>query len=155
MRTQLEGGCHCGHIRYKANLDKLEAVYCHCKMCQKSFGNIFATFFYVPENEFSWEKNEPTYFDSSKFAKRGFCQKCGTPISFEYAGSSGINLSVGSLDEPNKVKPVKHYGVESRQSNWHKTDDLPEEKTEDSDEYVEKWKQAYGKDSSPGIITSS
>lgn len=152
MKYNVTGGCHCGSIRYSAEIDKLEAVYCHCRMCQKSFGNIFATFFSVFKSDVRWITKEPAYFHSSKLAKRGFCPDCGTPISFGYHDSDHIDLSVGSLDKPEQMKPVSHFGVESRLIAFHKPDDLPETRTEDGKNYVTKWKEIYGEESDPGPI---
>ena len=37
----LAGGCQCGRTRYE--LDRLgRASICHCRMCQRAFGNAFA-----------------------------------------------------------------------------------------------------------------
>jgi hypothetical protein len=29
------GGCHCGKIRYRVEVEKLEAVQCNCSICSK------------------------------------------------------------------------------------------------------------------------
>lgn len=155
MKYKVSGGCHCGAIRYEADIDALEAVYCHCRMCQKSFGNIFATLFTTSKSDVRWLTREPAYFHSSKLAKRGFCPECGTPISFEYHEYDFLDLSVGSLDEPEKMKPICHFGVESRLNSFHKPDDLPEKWTEENSNYVAKWKEIYGEDSNPGPIFKS
>jgi hypothetical protein len=35
------GGCQCGAIRYRAELDLAGAHLCHCRMCRKASGNDF------------------------------------------------------------------------------------------------------------------
>mgnify|MGYP000925354955 CR=1 FL=1 len=104
-RTTLAGGCLCGAVRYEVTLDKLEGYYCHCRMCQLAFGNLFATFLNAPKADVRWTGGEPRYFASSKFARRGFCGGCGTPLTFEFLDSPRMDLSVGSLDEPGRLRP--------------------------------------------------
>src|SRR5215831_13540606 len=97
----LKGGCLCGAVRYTARATSDEAYHCHCSMCRKAFGNVFATFFNLPKANVEWERG-PAYFSASRIARRGFCSKCGTPLTFEYNDSKHMDLSVGSLDTPEK-----------------------------------------------------
>lgn len=142
----LAGGCQCGAVRYQAQVDEPRAYYCHCRMCQKAFGNVFATFFNLPKAHVRWTTREPDWFASSKVARRGFCSRCGTPLSFEYHDSPRMDLSVGSLDDPGLMRPTEHFGVEARLPAFHHPDGLPEHRTTDSNTFVERWRQAYGED---------
>ena len=45
---------------------------------------------------------------------RGFCSACGTPLTFAHKGADYLNISVGSLDRPENVKPEIQIGIESR-----------------------------------------
>jgi hypothetical protein len=150
---ELSGGCQCGLVRYAARVEDDEAYYCHCRMCQKAFGNLFGAFFFAIAESVRWEHGEPAYFHSSKLARRGFCRQCGTPLSFEYLGSEEIHLTVGSLDEPGRLRPVAHYGFESHLGSFFTDDGLPRSQIEDDEEYVARWKGAHGQDSLPGPNT--
>ena len=46
--------------------------------------------------------------------ERGFCRDCSTPLIYRMIGKDRISVSLGSLDDPGRVKPVVQYGVESR-----------------------------------------
>src|SRR5215204_1592115 len=46
---KVEGGCHCGKIRYEAEIDPAKVVICHCTDCQTLSGSAFRTV--VPTNE--------------------------------------------------------------------------------------------------------
>src|SRR5439155_6880415 len=94
----LTGGCLCGRTRYEAAPDHREGYYCHCRMCQLAFGNTRAAFVNLRKAEVRW-LSAPAYYASSKIARRGFCVRCGTPLSFEYLDSERMDLAVGSLDE--------------------------------------------------------
>lgn len=74
MTTTVTGGCHCGAVRYDARLKKNEAYYCHCRMCQRSSGSIFATYFNLLQASVKWITHAPKYFHSSKIARSGFCR---------------------------------------------------------------------------------
>jgi hypothetical protein len=150
MSLTLTGGCHCGAVRYEATVENNEAYYCHCRMCQRSFGNIFATFFNLPKASVKWATHAPKYFHSSKIAQRGFCGECGTPLSFAFHDSERMDLSVGSLDHPEMMKPVSHFAVEYRIAPFRTPDGLPEEKIDSNEKINARWQQGYGEDTPPG-----
>lgn len=150
MADTFMGGCLCGAVRYEAAVENTEAYYCHCRMCQRSFGNIFATFFNLPKASVKWTTHAPKYFHSSKIARRGFCGECGTPLSFEFHDSERMDLSVGSLDHPEAMKPVSHFAVEYRLAPFHVPDALPEELIDSNEKINARWQQGYGKDTPAG-----
>jgi hypothetical protein len=147
----IEGGCLCGAVRYRANPNNREGYYCHCRMCQLAFGNTRAAFFNLPKSEVAWTQTAPTYFASSSFAKRGFCNRCGTPLTFEYLTSERIDLSVGSLDDPAALKPTTHCAIESRIAAWHADDGLPGERLDQNAQIMARWRKAYGDEVEPGL----
>ncbi len=57
------------------------------------------------------------------------------PLSFQYDGAARIDLSVGSLDDPRRVRPAFHLCVESRLDAFHTPDGLPEHAIEESADY--------------------
>jgi len=150
----LTGGCLCGAVRFEARPTQCDGYYCHCRMCQLAFGNTRAAFINLRKDEVHWLAAEPTWYASSKIARRGFCGHCGTPLSFEYLESERMDLSVGSFDDPAALTPVSHFAVESRIANWHADDGLPGERLSDSTRLTERWKKAYGDDVEPGVAAA-
>ena len=150
MSTILNGGCLCGAVRYRASVAELDAYYCHCRMCQLAFGNTHATFFNLPKEEVTWLAAAPSYFHSSKFARRGFCGHCGTPLSFEYLDSKRMDLSVGSLDDPGAMNPTSHFAIESRIASFHVIDGLPEQRLDEHQAIMQRWMDHYGETVRPG-----
>jgi hypothetical protein len=147
----LTGGCLCGAVRFEARPEKREGYYCHCRMCQLAVGSTRATFINLRKDEVRWLAAPPTWYASSKIARRGFCGHCGTPLSFEYEGSERMDLTVGAFDDPSALKPVSHFAIESRVANWHVDDGLPGERLDASVKLAERWKKAYGDDVDPGV----
>jgi hypothetical protein len=148
------GGCLCGAVRYEAQPDKPEGYYCHCRMCQLAFGNTRAAFLNLRKDQVRWLGSAPAYYASSKFARRGFCQRCGTPLSFEYHESQRMDLSIGSLDDPAAFKPTMHFGVESRFAAWHAEDGLPGERIDEQAKIMGFWKASYGESVVPGVAAT-
>ena len=94
----MQGGCLCGRVRYEAAPTHRDGYYCHCRMCQLAFGNTRAAYINLRKDELRWLNGPPSYYASSKIARRGFCGRCGTPLSFEFLDSERMDLAVGSLD---------------------------------------------------------
>ena len=138
-QLQITGGCLCGAVRYEVSqLPDDDVGYCHCRMCQKATGGLFGYFviFDAPniDDTFKFVQGKPKYYNSSEWAKRGFCPECGTPLVFR--DSSGFGVLIGSLDHPEEFPPTGHSGIES-QLPWLKLDDgLPRWKTEDDPHFV-------------------
>ena len=154
MTQALTGGCLCGAVRYEARATHREGYYCHCRMCQLAFGNTRAAFINLRKDEVTWTAGKPAVYASSKFARRGFCARCGSPLSFEYLSSENMDLSVGSLDDPTAVAPVSHFAVESRIANWHAEDGLPGERLDEHVVLAQRWKASYGDDVVPGVAAT-
>lgn len=133
--TGISGGCQCGGVRYRSAMAPQNVHYCHCRMCQRAVGNIFATLVPVRKDKVTWT-GTPTFFQSSSKAKRGFCAACGTPLSFAYDDSDWICFTLGSLDDPGAVRPVIHYGIESQIPWFHLEDGLPWEATEEASQFL-------------------
>ena len=107
----LTGGCQCGAVRFAITGGLGRASICHCRMCQKAFGNAFAPL--VTARGLVWTRGEPKHFRSSNKVKRGFCAECGTPLTYEPDGLTP-EIAICALDDPNGVAPVIQVGVESR-----------------------------------------
>jgi len=123
----MTGGCQCGAVRYALYAEPRHTSICHCRMCQKAFGNYFAALTGVRSQDFAWTRGQPGLFKSSEAVERGFCRDCGTPLSFRYVDSNRMLVSVGSLDEPAGVSPEIQYGIESRLPAFAILHDLPGE----------------------------
>ncbi len=130
-KPAMTGGCQCGAVRYALMSEPTHSSICHCRMCQKAFGNYFAPLTGVPRGDLVWTKSQPGIFKSSEAVERGFCRDCGTPLTFAYVERDRITVSIGSLDEPDRITPEIQYGVESRLPFFEMLHTLPGERTGD------------------------
>lgn len=133
------GGCQCGAVRYAVAHVAPDGYWCHCRMCQRAFGSVAAAMVGVAKADLAWTRGRPAYFASSAIARRGFCARCGTPLTFDYPDGAMIDLSIGSLDDPAAVPLTGHFGVESRVPGWIAADGLPATRSDEHAPLVARW----------------
>jgi hypothetical protein len=127
---KVTGGCLCGAVRYESTDAPAGAAYCHCRMCQRQVGGPAGIFVSFPLDKFRVTRGRLKRYQSSPIAKRGFCARCGTPISCEsIEHATTIAITIGSLDNPAIVKPSSHWGVESQLDWFEAGKGLPRNKT--------------------------
>lgn len=115
------GGCQCGAVRYRIGRLGKGSI-CHCRMCQKAFGGLFAAL--VEAYEIEWTRGERSIFQSSETNWRGFCKVCGTPLTYEFEGH--IEVAIGTLDNPDIVQPEVQVNASYRRQCFAGLAALPE-----------------------------
>lgn len=121
-----EGGCLCGAVRYVSTAAPTRCVICHCTDCRRHSGAPCLAFVHFPLEAFTWKGGEPTRYRSSAFAERGFCPTCGSTLTMhEEILADRVQVSLGSLDEPERVRPDDHVWNRSRIPWFEVADDLP------------------------------
>ncbi len=116
----------CGAVRYRATADPVRAVHCHCDMCRRASGAAFLTFVLFPKEGFAWTADEPKLFRSSAGAERGFCAHCGASlVMHEAVLEDRVQVTLGSLDRPQDVRPDDHVWTEDQVPWLCLDDDLP------------------------------
>ena len=93
----LAGGCQCGAVRYRLIAEPTGANICHCRMCQKASGGPFMAFAGVRISEFVVTSGAIATFSSSDIAERGFCARCGTPLTYQGSGSDRVSTGIRTL----------------------------------------------------------
>jgi hypothetical protein len=81
---KIDGGCHCGKIRYEAEIDPEKVAICHCTDCQTLSGSAFRTVVPAPKEGFRLLSGTPKVYvktaESGNKRVQAFCADCGTPI---------------------------------------------------------------------------
>lgn len=123
-----QGTCLCGTVRYEIDGPYNWMSHCHCSMCRKHHGSLFATFAGAAAESFHWVAGEPAVksYASSPDGRRSFCGVCGSvaPIvlpQFDLGICPAGNM-LGDLG----VKPESHIFVGSKAAWYTITDDLPQ-----------------------------
>lgn len=109
------GGCLCGAVRYRALGEGLGVNHCHCRMCQRATGQPSVAWAAFAAADFELLQGTITEHASSAWATRGFCARCGSPLTFRYVegGRPMVDVTVASFDEPAAFPPTKHLWTES------------------------------------------
>jgi hypothetical protein len=76
LSNAYEGSCHCGQVKYKANVDLSRIISCNCSICSRR-GTLLA---FTPASEFTLLSGDGNLADY-QFGKRSihhlFCKTCG------------------------------------------------------------------------------
>jgi hypothetical protein len=126
------GGCQCGAVRYRISGALGKAGLCHCRMCQKAFGNFGAALVSVAASQLTWTRGAPATFRSSSIVARGFCSACGTPLFMREDGDPNYEIAIGTLDDPNVIGAMtEQSGSESKVAWFDGLSALPSRATQD------------------------
>jgi hypothetical protein len=120
------GSCLCGTVQFEAGPFE-EMVHCHCSMCRRHHGAMFATFLTGRAGSFRWRAGQDaigTYASSSR-GLRPFCRRCGsvTPTVLPEAGIAFI--PAGNLEGDPGLRPSAHMFAGSNADWFPITDALP------------------------------
>lgn len=99
---QTKGSCLCGAVSFQAKAAKTQVGACHCSMCRKWSSGPLLAVDCGTEVSFSGEEHIGRY-DSSMWAERGFCQKCGTNLFYRIKQSGQYIVSAGVLEDDSKL----------------------------------------------------
>ncbi len=120
-----EGGCLCGAVRYQLRGAPDWSSHCHCRSCQKATGAAFATWAGVKEENFQVTRGRLAICISSPGVKRGFCDQCGSSLTYVGDGWPGqIAVLAATLDEPGLANPTANVYVEDKLPWVHLDDNL-------------------------------
>ena len=114
----IEGGCLCGTVRYRAWGKAYGITHCHCQTCRRAGGAPFVTWAGFDRDKFTFTRGEPASYASSRHVLRTFCRQCGTPLTYRRLDlPDSVDVTLGSMDDPEMLKPEDHTWTE-RQLSW-------------------------------------
>ena len=124
---EVEGGCFCGAVRYRASGKALNSMVCHCNSCRRVAGAPVVAWVTFPQASFRFTRGKPSDFRSSPPVRRTFCGKCGTPLTYEHADSPGtLDVTTCTLNAPGAFPPTHHSWLEDNVGWVRFGDGLPE-----------------------------
>ena len=127
MSETLSGGCLCGNVRYEILGAPVYVFHCHCSMCRRAGGAAFQTWAGFEADALTVTQGMAESYNSSSFAIRRFCGRCGGQLFYEYTGGQTppLWITVGSLDHPEALTPERHIFAADRVPWLHLADGLP------------------------------
>lgn len=120
-----EGGCFCGAVRYRARGIPWAQTICHCADCRRAVGAPLVPWATFRSADFAFTEGRPEEFRYGGRV-RAFCGRCGTPLTFQVdEWPDELDVTICSLDEPQRVAPRDHTWVSDRLSWIHLSDGRP------------------------------
>ena len=121
MSTSISGGCLCGAVRYRAELEQPQVMSCYCKDCQGATGSTCATFVAVPLTQMESEGEPKSYTkkgESGRDVTRFFCGDCGSQLYSTVEVMPGVAfVKVGTLEDADELAPRVALWTQSK-SAW-------------------------------------
>lgn len=131
MTKKYTARCACGACTFEFDTDPSFIANCHCLDCKKASGGAMATFFGIPENDFTLTSGKPKAFHyiaaSGKGLDRNFCPECGARLYTTNLGSFPglVFVQLGSLDRPELITPRLEMFTK-RCLSWERPLDMPQ-----------------------------
>lgn len=95
--TEASGSCLCGAISVTAETASTNVGVCHCSMCRKWGGGPYLAIDCQSDVSLTGAESLSVY-DSSEWAERGFCAKCGTHLFYRLKEANQYIMPAGLLD---------------------------------------------------------
>jgi hypothetical protein len=115
---KIDGGCHCGNIRYEAEVDPGTASMCHCTDCQMLSGGAFRAIVQATSATFKMTGTPTIYLktgDSGNVREQAFCPRCGSSIysTAPGAGPKIYSIRLGTARQRAQLKPSRQIWTRS------------------------------------------
>jgi hypothetical protein len=106
---KIDGACHCGNIKYTAEIDPETVGICHCTDCQTFSGSAFRTSVRANKDAFHLEGQPKIYIKTAESGNKraqAFCPECGTSIYSAAATDPQVfNIRVGTSRQRSELRP--------------------------------------------------
>jgi hypothetical protein len=125
--ARVTGACLCGAVRWSYDAPFATMLHCHCTVCRKHHGSLFASVVVGPLTTFHWRDGTGKIgtWASSPRERRSFCTICGSKVPRVDTVSQRVFMPAGALEGELGIKPQMRIFVGSRPA-WHEVhDSLP------------------------------
>jgi len=118
---KIDGSCHCGFIKYEAEINPDQVYVCHCADCQSISGSPFRWAVYLPEEDFKLVSGKPKTYakisDNGATSHQLFCPECASPLYSTQLGEGPrfINLRLGTARQRSQLPPKLQVWCRSAQ----------------------------------------
>ncbi|MDH3621758.1 MAG: GFA family protein [Gammaproteobacteria bacterium] len=120
-----EGGCACGHVRYRVESPPMIVHCCHCSWCQRQNGSAFAVNALVEADRVKLLRGDVVDVTvpspSGKNQRISRCPECQVAVwSYYLVMYGGLGelvrfIRVGTLDDPSAMPPDVHIYTSTKQ----------------------------------------
>ena len=121
-----KGSCLCGTVKFTVTGKTSNMNHCHCSMCRKIHGSLFATYFNAEALEITEGSSAIGRYESSPGFTRTFCTQCGSTLPEQSHSDNGVFVPAGLMDDDPGVRPEAHIFTESKAECYAISDSLPQ-----------------------------
>jgi hypothetical protein len=115
--VHIDGRCHCGAIRFSAEVEPSQVMLCHCSDCQVLSGSPYRHVVPAPVESFSLVGEPKRYIKTAESGNQrvqAFCPECGTPIySSATDNPAWVSVRLGCVTQRAALAP--HAQI------WHRS----------------------------------
>src|SRR6266540_3519747 len=116
-RLEVDGGCFCGAVRYRATARSIGQVICHCANCRKAAGAQSVAWVTFPAESVTYQQGEPSSYRAENGAVWSFCGRCGTTLTYRHDHRPAeVDVTTGSLDDAEAFPPTKGVNLDEKLS---------------------------------------
>jgi hypothetical protein len=114
--TSNRGACLCGAVAFDVAPPYRWFAHCHCSMCRKHHGSLFATSLGVARAGFRWLSgtNEIVHYRATAAFERPFCGRCGSSVPAVSHDERYWHVPAGLLEGDFGARPRAHIFAASR-----------------------------------------
>lgn len=114
----IQGGCHCGAVRYAIEGEAMMHALCHCGDCRRHAGAPMVGWTMYLQDQVKVIKGAPKVYSSSQSGRRYFCGECGTGLLYinEDVLPGRIDMQSCTYDDPSLVPAQFHIQLAERLS---------------------------------------
>ena len=117
------GKCLCGAVTFQAENVITDVHSCHCSMCRRWTGSPMMA---VGVGAVSFQGEEHiTRYDSSAWAERGFCSRCGTNLFYRLKEADHYIMTTGAFDDATPFKLAGEIYIDEKPEGYEFAGDHP------------------------------
>jgi len=122
----VEGKCACGAVAFEVDTVRPEVTFCHCRQCRQFSGHFWSAT-HAPFSKVTFTSDKGlTWYNSSDWAERGFCNICGSSLFYRMKGKDDLGIAAGCITDASVLKPGKHIFVADKADYYEIADDAPQ-----------------------------
>ena len=118
--------CLCGLFTTTVEGPFGDVRYCHCSQCRRTSGHMWAATHAAFDSLTFQSDATLTWYTSSDWAKRGFCNACGASLFYRINDNEGIGIAPGCLDGAENLTIGKHIFVKDKADYYEIGDGKPQ-----------------------------
>ena len=104
----MQGSCECGAVAIESAGPWGDVIACHCATCRKTSGHFWAAASVRSDSLKFIRDDGLAWYESTDQVRRGFCERCGSSLFYEFKDQALVGVATGSLDGATGLRLGSH-----------------------------------------------